>query len=159
MGTSASEILHFVQIPPDPDDASGKPAYILASRLPPAYHEPSSAKRPGVQQILLLPKVNKACILCNWTVTFYSLPELSPVFGTTQIRPCSWIGGIDLNIDLSGSGEDVKNPSVTVLASLTRKIRLIKISEDPRGLRVSVGQLHAQHSAHPFPRQSTLQAV
>ncbi|KAH7418360.1 hypothetical protein BKA64DRAFT_590281 [Cadophora sp. MPI-SDFR-AT-0126] len=135
VGTSASEILHFVQIPPDPEDASGKPSYILASRLPPAYHEPPTAVRPGVQQILLLPKVNKACILCNWTVTFYSLPELSPVFGTTQIRPCNWIGGIDLNIDLSGSGQDVKAPSVTVLASLNKKIRVIKISEDPRGLR------------------------
>jgi len=135
VGTSASEILHFVQIPPDPEDASGKPSYILASRLPPAYHEPPTAARPGVQQILLLPKVNKACILCNWTVTFYSLPELSPVFGTTQIRPCNWIGGIDLNIDLSGSGQDVKAPSVTVLASLNKKIRVIKISEDPRGLR------------------------
>ncbi|KAH9222695.1 TGF beta receptor associated protein-like protein 1 [Leptodontidium sp. 2 PMI_412] len=135
VGTSASEILHFVQIPPDPEDASGKPSYILASRLPPAFHEPPTAARPGVQQILLLPKVNKACILCNWTVTFYSLPELSPVFGTTQIRPCNWIGGIDLNIDLSGSGQDVKAPSVTVLASLNKKIRVIKISEDPRGLR------------------------
>ncbi|PBP28876.1 hypothetical protein BUE80_DR000067 [Diplocarpon rosae] len=135
VGTSASEILHFVQIPPDPKDIPGKPSYILASRLPPAFHEPSSAARPGVQQILLLPKVNKACILCNWTVTFYSLPELSPVFGTTQIRPCNWIGGIDLNTDLSGSGKDVRNPSVTVLASLNKKIRVIKISEDPRGLR------------------------
>ncbi|OWP03372.1 hypothetical protein B2J93_7390 [Marssonina coronariae] len=106
VGTSASEILHFVQIPPDPEDVSGKPSYILASRLPPAFHEPPSAARQGVQQILLLPKVNKACILCNWTVTFYSLPELSPVFGTTQIRPCNWIGGIDLNIDLNGSGQD-----------------------------------------------------
>lgn len=76
--------------------------------------------------------------MCNWTVTFYSLPELSPVFGTTQIRPCNWIGGIDLNIDLSGSGQDVKAPSVTVLASLNKKIRVIKISEDPRGLRVGV---------------------
>ncbi|KAL2074719.1 hypothetical protein VTL71DRAFT_8498 [Oculimacula yallundae] len=135
VGTSAAEILHFVQIPPDPEDSSQKPSYILASRLPPAFHEPPTAARPGVQQILLLPKVSKACILCNWTVTFYSLPELSPVFGTTQIRPCNWIGGIDLNIDLSGSGQDVKAPSVTVLASLNKKIRVIKISEDPRGLR------------------------
>ncbi|CZT51741.1 related to TGF beta receptor associated protein 1 [Rhynchosporium secalis] len=135
VGTSASEILHFVQIPPDPADPSGKPSYILASRLPPAFHEPPNAARPGVQQILLLPKVSKACVLCNWTVTFYSLPELSPVFGTTQIRPCNWIGGIDLNIDSSGSGQDVKAPSVTVLASLNKKIRVIKISEDPRGLR------------------------
>jgi len=137
VGTSASEILHFFQIPPDPNDASAKPSYILASRLPPAFHEPPSTARPGVQQILLLPKVNKACILCNWTVTFYSLPELSPVFGTTQIRPCNWIGGIDLNLDPRGAGQDTKSPTVTVLASLNKRIRVIKISEDPRGLRVS----------------------
>jgi hypothetical protein len=136
VGTSASEILHFFQIPPDPEDVSGEPSYILASRLPPAFHEPSTPARPGVQQILLLPKVNKACVLCNWTVTFYSLPELSPVFGATQIRPCNWIGGIDLNTDLGSSGQDGKTPSVTVLASLNKRIRVIKISEDPRGLRV-----------------------
>ena len=109
--------------------------YILASRLPPAYHDPPTAARPGVQQILLLPKVNKACILCNWTVTFYSLPELSPVFGTTQIRPCNWIGGTDLNVE--NGNEKQGRPSVTVLASLNKKIRVIKISEDPRALRVS----------------------
>ena len=135
VGTSASEILHFVQIPPDPGDPTGKPSYILASRLPPAYHEPPTPARPGVQQILLLPRVNKACILCNWTVTFYSLPELSPGFGTTQIRPCNWIGGTDLNIE-NGSEEEGKAPSVTVLASLNRKIRVIKISEAARALRV-----------------------
>ncbi|KAN0115076.1 hypothetical protein V8E51_004620 [Hyaloscypha variabilis] len=135
VGTSASEILHFFQIPPDPDDASAKPSYILASRLPPAFHEPPTSTRPGVQQILLLPRVNKACILCNWTVTFYSLPELSP-FGTTQIRPCNWIGGIDLNLDPRGAGQDGKSPSVTVLASLNKKIRVIKIGEEARGLRV-----------------------
>jgi hypothetical protein len=138
IGTTASEVLHFVQIPPDPQDVGGKPEYILASRLPPAFHEPPSTARPGVQQILLLPKVNKACILCNWTVTFYSLPELSPVFGTTQIRPCNWIGGLDLNTDLSANEQDGRSPSATVLASLNRKIRVIKISEDPRGLRVGV---------------------
>ncbi|APA10477.1 hypothetical protein SS1G_07013 [Sclerotinia sclerotiorum 1980 UF-70] len=133
IGTSASEILHFVQIPPDPADISGKPSYILASRLPPAYHELSTRERPGVQQILLLPKVNKACILCNWTVTFYSLPELSPVFGTTQIRPCNWIGGIDLNTDIITPDQD--GGGVTVLVSLNKKMRVVRIGEDPRPVR------------------------
>ncbi|KAI0999836.1 hypothetical protein K3495_g8362 [Podosphaera aphanis] len=135
IGTSASEILHFVQIPSDIGDPIGLPSYILASRLPPAFHEPNTLSRPGIQQILLLPTVNKACILCNWTVTFYSLPELSPVFGTTQIRPCNWIGGINLNTDPKQILEDGKPPSVTVLASLSKKIRIIKISETPRGLK------------------------
>ena len=118
---------------------SGKPSYILASRLPPAYHEPPTPVRPGVQQILLLPKVNKACILCNWTVTFYSLPELSPVFGTTQIRPCNWIGGLDLNDNFTSvSGQDARSPVVTVLVSLNKKMRVIRIGEEPRALRVRV---------------------
>ncbi|KAK6601593.1 hypothetical protein H4I96_06934 [Botrytis cinerea] len=118
---------------PDPADISGKPSYILASRLPPAYHEPSTRERPGVQQILLLPRVNKACILCNWTVTFYSLPELSPVFGTTQIRPCNWIGGTDLNTDLISPEQDGRG--VTVLVSLNKKMRVVRIGEDPRAVR------------------------
>lgn len=143
MGTSASEILHFVQIPPDPEDPAGKPSYILASRLPPAYHEPPTSTRPGVQQILLLPTVNKACILCNWTVTFYSLPELSPVFGTTQIRPCNWIGGIDLNSVGDAGGQDGESPSVQVLVSLNKRMRVIKIGEDPRALRVSISTAQA----------------
>jgi hypothetical protein len=129
VGTSASELLHFVQIPPDPEDASGQPSYILASRRVPAYHEPSHGAKPGIQQILLLPQVNKACILCNQTVTFYSLPELSPVFGTQQIRPCNWIGGTDLNTDLTSRGRDGGN-FVTVLVSLNKKMRVIKIGDD-----------------------------
>ncbi|KAG9239247.1 hypothetical protein BJ875DRAFT_220801 [Amylocarpus encephaloides] len=136
VGTSASELLHFVQIPPDPDDVSAKPSYILASRLLPAYHEPATPARPGVQQILLLAQVNKACILCNWTVTFYSLPELSPVFGTTQIRPCNWIGGIDLNTDLTGHTTEGKGMPVTVLVSLNKKMRVIRIGEDAKPVRV-----------------------
>lgn len=135
VGTSSSELLHFVRIPCDPDVNVGSPSYILASRLPPEFHDVPNETRPGVQQILLLPSVNKACILCNSTVTFYSLPELSPAFGTTQIRQCSWIGGVDLNINPKEGSSDGKPPSVTILASLSKKIRVIRISETPRGLR------------------------
>ncbi|KIN06161.1 hypothetical protein OIDMADRAFT_113954 [Oidiodendron maius Zn] len=135
VGTSASEILHFVQIPPDPDDVSGGPSYILASRLQPAFHNPPTPARPGIQQILLLPTVSKACVLCNWTVTFYSLPELSPVFEIAQIRSCNWIGGLDLNVDQKGGRQDGKSASVTVLLSLNRKMRVIRIGEEPRAIK------------------------
>lgn len=137
VGTSASEILHFVQIPPDPDDASGKPSYIIASRIQPAFHNPPTPARPGIQQILLLPTVSKACVLCNWTVTFYSLPELSPIFETAQIRSCSWIGGLDLNADQNKDAQDGRLPSVTVLLSLNKKMRVIKIGEEPRAIKVN----------------------
>jgi hypothetical protein len=89
-----------------------------------------------VQQILLLPRVGKACVLCNWTVTFYSLPELSPVFGTTQVKNCNWIGGLDLN-DAANNGGDSKSPGVTILLSLNRRIQVVRIGDDARVVKVA----------------------
>ncbi|TRX89497.1 hypothetical protein FHL15_009666 [Xylaria flabelliformis] len=132
IGTSDSELLHFFQIPPDPADQSGVPTFILASRLRPAFAEPagaSIASRPGVQEILLLPSIGKACVLCNSTVTFYSLPELSPVFGTLQVKNCGWIGGVDLNQDPQQSD------TATVLLSLSRKIQVVRIGDDARVIK------------------------
>ncbi|KAJ2978155.1 hypothetical protein NUW58_g7582 [Xylaria curta] len=129
IGTSDSELLHFFQIPPDPADHSDVPTFILASRLRPAFSEPAGASHvswPGVQEILLLPGVGKACVLCNSTVTFYSLPELSPVFGTLQVKNCGWIGGVDL--DRGAQDPD----GATILLSLSRKIQLVRIGEDAR---------------------------
>lgn len=136
IGTSDSEILHFVQIPPDPNDKSGTStsSFILASRQRPAFADTSSSSRPGVQQILLLPRVWKACILCNWTVTFYSLPELSPVFGTTQVKNCNWIGGVDLN-ELAADHEPQDPNGVTVLLSLNRRIQVVRIGDDARVIK------------------------
>ncbi|KAF4982021.1 hypothetical protein FZEAL_2271 [Fusarium zealandicum] len=137
VGTSASELLHFVQIPPDPNDRSGQPVYILASRLCPTYVETPGTpnSRPGVQQILLLPRVGKACILCNWTVTFYSLPELSPVFGTTLVKNCSWIGGVDLNQPVLDDEDADRNSGTTILLSLMRKIQVVRVGEDARAFK------------------------
>jgi hypothetical protein len=145
VGTSAAELLHFVSIPPDPSDRLGRPVFIQASRLSPAFAE-NTPSRPGVQQILLLPRVGKACILCNGTVTFYSLPELSPVFGSKQVKNCNWIGGVDLNEE--GQGDVVANTgeTVTVLLSLNRRIQVVKIDEDVRAVRVGYGS-HAIYSS------------
>ncbi|KAI1326884.1 hypothetical protein F5Y16DRAFT_373714 [Xylariaceae sp. FL0255] len=125
VGTSDSELLHFVQIPPDPADTDGIPTFILASRLRPPFPE-SAETRPGVQEILLLPNVEKACILCNSTVTFYSLPELSPVFGL-QVKKCGWIGGVDLN---KGDPD-----SAVVLLSLRTKIQVVRITDKAQVLK------------------------
>ncbi|OTB05229.1 hypothetical protein M426DRAFT_320043 [Hypoxylon sp. CI-4A] len=141
IGTSDSELLHFFQIPPDPSDKSSAPTFILASRLRPVFAEPtatSTTTRPGVQQILLLPTVSKACILCNWTVTFYSLPELSPVFGSTQVKNCNWVGGVDLNgvgTEYNARGEPV---GVTILLSLNRKIQVVSIADGARPIKKSI---------------------
>lgn len=69
-------------------------------------------------------------MLCNGTVSFYSLPELTPAFGSTQAKNCNWIGGVDLN-------ESVTEPSdgentVTIMLSLQRKINVVKMGEDAR---------------------------
>ncbi|PYH42342.1 putative TGF beta receptor associated protein 1 [Aspergillus saccharolyticus JOP 1030-1] len=131
IGTSAAEILHFVCLPPDPSDKSNEPSFILASRLPiPFAHNAAAAtKSLGIQQILLLPAVNKACVLCNGTVTFYMLPELSPAFGNTKVNNCSWIGGVDLN-----TAADEQNEQVVMIAAPNRTM-LVRIGEEARRIR------------------------
>lgn len=129
VGTSAAEVLHFVLLPPEPGDASDEPTAIIASRLEPAYNNDTGA---GVQQIVLLPKVNKACIRCNNTLSFYTLPELSPDSNSKPFT-CSWIGGPDLNAD-HGAGDD----GVVVMVGLKSKVRLVRITEDapPRAIKM-----------------------
>ncbi|KAL8686402.1 MAG: hypothetical protein Q9218_007129, partial [Villophora microphyllina] len=129
IGTSAAEILHYVAIPSDPADDTASPSYIFASRLQPTVTSKSSPA-PGVQQILVLPKVAKACILCNGTLTFYSLPELSPAFGNTVVSGCSWIGGENLN---ASDTED--DAGQIVMICIKSRIRLVRIGDEPRKIR------------------------
>ncbi|KAL8927285.1 MAG: hypothetical protein Q9208_002462 [Pyrenodesmia sp. 3 TL-2023] len=132
IGTSAAEILHYVAIPPDPTDAMASPSYIFASRLQPNYNQTSAGTAaPGVQQILVLLNVAKACVLCNGTLTFYSLPELSPAFGNTVVPGCSWIGGTNLN----GSGQQQDEDGETVMICIKSRIRLVRIGDEPRRIR------------------------
>ncbi|KAF1914634.1 hypothetical protein BDU57DRAFT_299707 [Ampelomyces quisqualis] len=132
VGTSAAEILHFVLLPPEPHDPAAPPTAILASRLEPPHGDPHG---PGVQQMLVLPTVNKACILCNNTFSLYSLPELSP---DSRFKPiaCLWVGGVDLNAcearhgrhqDAGPDGGDEQH--VVVLIGLKKRLRLVQISE------------------------------
>jgi hypothetical protein len=85
-----------------------------------------------VQQILLLPSINKACVLCNNTLSLYSLPELSP---DSTFKPigCLWVGGVDLNQDPDASPED----GVVVVIGLKKRLRLVQISENspPKALK------------------------
>ncbi|KAF1844359.1 uncharacterized protein K460DRAFT_343648 [Cucurbitaria berberidis CBS 394.84] len=129
VGTSAAEILHFVLLPPEPNDPSEEPTAIIASRLNPPH---SDSTGPGVQQILLLPKINKACVLCNNTLSIYSLPELSPDSSFKPIS-CLWVGGVDLNEEEDGSAGD----GVVVVIGLKKRLRLVQISENspPRALK------------------------
>ncbi|KAJ5753186.1 hypothetical protein N7520_010103, partial [Penicillium odoratum] len=128
IGTSAAEILHFVCLPPAPDESG--PTFILASRLPiPFQTTPSNNDQLGVQQIVILASVNKACVLCNGTVTFYMLPELSPAFGNTKVNHCRWIGGLDLDQNTE-SGE-----SPVVMIAAQNNIMLVQIGDEARRIK------------------------
>ncbi|KAL4994279.1 hypothetical protein BDV10DRAFT_177135 [Aspergillus recurvatus] len=130
IGTSAAEILHFVCLPPDPSE-SHEPSFILASRLPIPFSQNSSLPtQSGIQQILILPTANKACVLCNGTATFYTLPELSPAFGgNTQVKNCRWIGGLDLNV-----GPDEPESPVVMISTHSR-LMLVRIGDGARLVR------------------------
>ncbi|KAK8233346.1 hypothetical protein HDK90DRAFT_486441 [Phyllosticta capitalensis] len=128
IGTSAAEILHFVLIPPEPSDPFGQPSFIIASRLQPGYTQNAGT---GVQQILILPKVNKACVICNNALTFYSLPELSPAFASQKPISCLWVGGVDLN----GAQENDSELGVVVMMCLRTRMQLVRIGEEPRRIR------------------------
>lgn len=139
VGTSGGELLHYVLVAAETEEAESKPNFILASRSQPPYGgAPSGGFHDvGVQQILLLPRANKVCILCNTTLTFYSLPELSPAFAGTQVRNCSWVGGTDLNLERGDSGSQGE----LIMISLKSRIRLIEVGEKPRPLVVRVSDI------------------
>lgn len=125
-------MLHFVSLPPDSDE-SAESSFILASRLPilGSQNAPSGDGSAGVQRILVLPTANKACILCNGVVTFYTLPELSPTYGTTKVGNCKWIGGFDLNESL----EDDTGEDPIIMVAVNSRIMLVRIGEEPRRVR------------------------
>lgn len=131
IGTSAAEILHFVCIPTESAEDTSENSFILASRRPIPYsqHTSPGPDQRGVQQIILLPTVNKACILCNGTVTFYLTPELSPAFNNTKVNNCRWIGGLDQNADLDGA----ENPVVMIAEQ--NRIKLVRVGDEARLVR------------------------
>lgn len=129
IGTSAGEILHYFQVPPDPADPDGQPAYIFAARIEPdpvtSQLSPADA---GVKQILLIPQAEKACVLCNGVMRFYSLPELTPGINGRDIKQdgCLWVGGVDRNVD---EEEDVSVGGKAIMVCRRSQIRLIHVGE------------------------------
>lgn len=133
IGTSAGEVLHYVAIPAAPSDPSNEPSYIFATKLEPSYATQQEGRDAGVKQILLLPDAGKACILCNGTATFYTLPELSPAYGgKIQQAGCTWVGGLDLNLvgEEKGNREDP-----VIIICLESRLRLIRIGREARNIR------------------------
>ncbi|MCJ1479112.1 hypothetical protein MMC13_007796 [Lambiella insularis] len=132
IGTSAGEILHFVSLPAEKPEESIV-TFILASRLEPTPGTlRSSLPLPkGIQQIVLLPLVNKACVLSNNILTFYSLPELSPAFRNSKVSGCSWVGGTDL-----GVGGDEDTGYEVIMICIKEKIRLVRVGNQPNPRRI-----------------------
>jgi vacuolar protein sorting-associated protein 3 len=79
-----------------------------------------------VQKIVILPSSSKASALCNGTVSFYSLPELSPAFPNKEPTNVQWIGGLDDNLDVNESHE-----SVLMIAN-SKRIMLVRIGDKLR---------------------------
>lgn len=65
-------------------------------------------------------------MLCNGTVSFYMLPELSPAFGNTKVNNCHWIGGLDLSAD----PDEAEVP--VIMIGTHNKIMLVKIGDGAR---------------------------
>nr|OQO20045.1 hypothetical protein B0A51_13892 [Rachicladosporium sp. CCFEE 5018] len=140
IGTSAGELLHYVSIP---GDAPGELTWIIASRLQPPYSIVQEAEDEGVKQILLLPDAGKACVLCNATLSFYTLPELSPAFGgKIKQAGCTWVGGLDLN-EVEGEQQG-KGSGTAIVICLRLRLRLIRIGDEARKIRdIELGGVRA----------------
>ncbi|KAF2857895.1 hypothetical protein K470DRAFT_278961 [Piedraia hortae CBS 480.64] len=117
VGTVAGAVLHYVAV---------DGGYMFASRLKPPYATKQEGKEAGVRQIVLLPRVAKACILCNDTLCFYTLPELSPAFGSKiQQNSCLFVCSTD----------DSDPAGTAIVICLRQRLRLIRIGYEARKIR------------------------
>ena len=129
VGTSQGTVLHFVSFSQDASSITAGCSFIFASKLSanggPATKVGTLAK--GIQKILLLPRVNKACVLSSGTLSFYSLPELSPALNNTVVSNCTWVGGLDLTKEKDPT-EDLE----TIMICIQKRIRLVRIGDEAR---------------------------
>lgn len=80
----------------------------------------------------MLPGALKACVLCNGTASFYSLPELSPAFPGKEPTGVQWIGGYDENI-----GRDDRDGTALMIAT-TRRVLQVKIGDRLRAVKPNI---------------------
>ena len=129
VGTSQGTVLHFVSFLQDASSTTPGCSFIFASKLSansgPATKVGTLAK--GIQRILLLPRVSKACVLSSGTLSFYSLPELSPALNNTVVSNCTWVGGLDLSNETDATEE-----SEIIMICIQKRIRLVRIGDEAR---------------------------
>ncbi|ODQ52457.1 hypothetical protein SAICODRAFT_81093 [Saitoella complicata NRRL Y-17804] len=91
------------------------PSYLVASQQTVISGKP-------ITSMLLLPQISRAVILCNTTLSFHVLPELTPA---TETR-IKGVNGVCL--DLNANTNDTSSVTLTVL---TRKLlRVIRLSQE-----------------------------
>ncbi|KAK6540099.1 hypothetical protein TWF694_008927 [Orbilia ellipsospora] len=135
VGTSAGEILHFMKLPAEPGEPS---QYIFAFRLPLSPPPANLENPPGVQKILLLGPVEKAAVICNNQLSFYALPELSPI--ATKLKDVSWVTVDENDLALRGlisEGEaEGRDPrGIVVFVGQRKQIRLLRVGTEVRLIR------------------------
>jgi vacuolar protein sorting-associated protein 3 len=76
-----------------------------------------------------LPAASRACVLCNGTVSFYTLPELSPAPNGREVQGCQWVGGLDLDqVETARDSQDL------MLAS-TKRITIVRVGDKVQKLK------------------------
>ncbi|PWW78374.1 hypothetical protein C7212DRAFT_364439 [Tuber magnatum] len=143
VGTSTHELLHFVSIPATPASVtSAKPPnsiYMLASRPQPPPTPAGTATPPYIKKILVLPTTSTALVLSSaGFLSFYTLPEFSPVSGAPKLKDVAFIGGQDLNEveeerSAAAEGRQVNVGRGKLIVVLAKgKLRMIRIGEVAR---------------------------
>ncbi|KAG0633562.1 hypothetical protein HOY80DRAFT_991005 [Tuber brumale] len=143
VGTSTHELLHFVSIPATPAPSASleppKPIYVLASRHQPPPTPTATATSPYIKKILVLPTTSTALVLSSaGFLSFYTLPEFSPVSGAPKLRDVAFIGGQDLNeVEeervAASEGRQVNVGRGKLIVVLAKgKLRMIRIGEAAR---------------------------
>jgi vacuolar protein sorting-associated protein 3 len=68
-------------------------------------------------------------VLCRGTVSFYTLPELSPAPNGREVHGCQWVGGLDQNHEETGLGEG------DIMVANSRRITIVKVADKIQALK------------------------
>lgn len=120
-------MIHYVALSGEAAGDDDSPTWIQGPRRTVGAETETARDGPdlSVREILVLPTANKALVLCQGVITFYTIPELTPTFTSTKLVNCTWIGAIDQNLDLNGSNSD----GVVIMICQKNRLRLVRVGE------------------------------